>query len=221
MTNLNTSIENNPRFFVLEYKEDKQVISIDYARILSFNYTNNGDEKNPDYLLSVLFSTDNARYRIYSKSELERFINGYNDYTDSVKVNADDITIAAKSILKELSEELIKENEKVLLESFTSLKTGINDIVVEFKNEVKEQADLIIHTALKHQKDINEENEQYLGMNKELSKNAQAFMDSLSNFEDRVTKLTTVFEGLVPLSDDDIKILELNNNSVKEEIKNV
>lgn len=219
----NNKLDNS--IFVHTYEDDSKTdVFIDLSKVLSFYHKEVSSNSNSRFTLAIKYvENSNAQYAFNEMKPIEDFIKKYNDY----KATQSQIAAISDKLVVQISEamsaQLEKEKEKqqdvfkdLLAKSVEKLQEDFRQELKSFTNEVSNSAKIITETALKHQKDINSENEKHLSVLNDLTNQSNELMESLSTYNVKFAKFVGVINALVPPSEQE-KVEEIEKAAILEE----
>lgn len=215
----------NNSIFTHTYEDDSKTdVFIDLSKVLSFYYKEVSSSSSSRFTLAVKYvENSNAQYAFNEMKPIEDFIKKYDEFKESQSQIAAISDKLVVQISEAMSSQLEKEKEKqqevfknLLAESVQKLQDDFKAELKIFTDEVSNSAKIITETALKHQKDINSENEKHLSVLNELTNQSKELIDSLATYNVKFGKFVGVINALVPPSEQE-KVEEIEKAAILEE----
>jgi len=216
-TNESTALlaENNELFhFQTSEGDGSKDIFIDFASILTFYIDSSYDNT---ALVVKLRNETKATYIFSNEDDFTRFVKEYNAF---IKVRGS-LEYISKQMLNEivgtLKEEVERTTKASIQEALKDIQSAFVDEVKTFKSAVREQADVIVETALEHQVKINKQNSKQLEVVEKMISRSDVALERFEAFSERIEGFVSAIDLIAPANDKDVKEADLNASTLNKE----
>ena len=202
--------------------EDMNIV-IDFTSILSMFTNRKKFVKNDKYQETLYVKYNNsdtkAHYIFEDKSEMERFWTEYKAFLGKRK----SLDYISKNVLNELMlsvrEEFDASNKKIIEDNLLCMKKAFSEEINKFKETIGIEADKIVSTALNHQVEINNKNNELLKVVTEMTSESSSVLNTFEMFSSQINGLVDAIKHLTPpdSKDDEVKQSELKEYNKETE----